>query len=679
MKQILVSRIIIIHANIINMCGIIGFHLSHPEKYSHHKEVFEILLKSAQSRGKEASGIAVSDEDGRSFLIKSDLDSRKLIKTPEYEHFTKKIENLHVSTIIGHSRLATHGSQLLHEHNQPVVSNDKTLLMVHNGIITNQKEIWRKINNNLSQPELDSQILLEYFRHLLKTNCQTDALIKLYNDIEGTASIAISIPSQKKLILASNTGSLYWVHNKNESRVIFASEKIFLKDSDIIMNSYQSKEINHLAAGTGVIISKEEIKKISFSKKNKRNRNFSEKINTTKIVDLSTKKLRSIAATHYTNKQNNISILKKHDFDYQKISKIRRCSRCILPETTPFISFDKNNVCNFCREHKPIIHLGIKKLKQELKKYKKNDGSPDCLVAFSGGRDSSYGLHFLKNELGLQPLAYTYDWGMVTDLARRNQARILSKLGIEHIVISADVTLKRKHIKENILAWLKNPHLGMVPLFMEGDKQCEYYADQLMKKYDIDLMFFFRGNELEKEEFKTGHCGVKDADPGGVIHNLEISKKIKLFSFYVSQYLRNPSYFNSSFFDTSLAFFSTYIQNHDYFFLWHYIPWNEKEIIHTLTSKYNWELPTETTATWRTDDGTSAFYNYIYYQVQGFTENDSFRSRQVREGIMTRAEALKKVNQENKPRYESLKWYFDMVGLNGDEVLSAVDKIPKLY
>ena len=65
--------------------------------------------------------------------------------------------------------------------------------------------------------------------------------------------------------------------------------------------------------------------------------------------------------------------------------------------------------------------------------------------------------------------------------------------------------------------------------------------------------------------------------------------------------------------------------------------------------------------------------------MQGFTEIDAFRSNQIREGDLTREEALKLVNDENKPRYEALKWYFDRVGLDADMVLTVVDKIPRLY
>jgi len=192
-------------------------------------------------------------------------------------------------------------------------------------------------------------------------------------------------------------------------------------------------------------------------------------------------------------------------------------------------------------------------------------------------------------------------------------------------------------------------------------------------------MIYCRGNELEKEEFKTGHCGVREADPGGVIHDLAIKNKLKLLKYYGSEYLKNPSYINESFFQTAFGYFTTYWQPHDYIYLWHYLDWDEKTIEKTLTKEYNWEMSTETTTSWRIGDGTPPFYNYIYCQVQGFTENDSLRARQVREGIISRAEALDLVYSENQPQYGALAWYFDTIELDGDAVLSVVDGMRKLY
>jgi glutamine---fructose-6-phosphate transaminase (isomerizing) len=65
-------------------------------------------------------------------------------------------------------------------------------------------------------------------------------------------------------------------------------------------------------------------------------------------------------------------------------------------------------------------------------------------------------------------------------------------------------------------------------------------------------------------------------------------------------------------------------------------------------------LATDTNTPWRIGDGTSAFYNYIYYLVAGFTEHDTFRSNQIREGDISREEALRLVEDENRPRYQNI-------------------------
>lgn len=105
--------------------------------------------------------------------------------------------------------------------------------------------------------------------------------------------------------------------------------------------------------------------------------------------------------------------------------------------------------------------------------------------------------------------------------------------------------------------------------------------------------------------------------------------------------------------------------------------WDEKLIDDTL-SEYDWERAPDTKATWRIGDGTAAFYNYIYYTVAGFSEHDTFRSNQIREGELSRAEALRMVADENRPRYPNIKWYLDAVGLDFSEVVESVNRIPQL-
>ena len=42
----------------------------------------------------------------------------------------------------------------------------------------------------------------------------------------------------------------------------------------------------------------------------------------------------------------------------------------------------------------------------------------------------------------MNPISFSYDWGMVTDIARRNQARVIGKLGIEQIIRTENLTKK---------------------------------------------------------------------------------------------------------------------------------------------------------------------------------------------------------------------------------------------
>lgn len=664
------------------MCGIFGI-IAKNTSMSKHANLLKAtndLLLLSESRGKEAAGIMTYT--GKAIHVyKEPVGASKFIHATQYKRLITQLEKHTGDTyvIIGQTRLATNGLQTQNKNNQPVITENT--LGVHNGIIVNDKAIWKKIHKT-PKYQVDTEVAFETINaYIRKGYSYKNAIKRMYATIEGSATLAMMFSYFDSVALTTNTGSLYFI--SADGNIVFASEEVLLdtwinRHSDILTDK-KSWSIQHLQAGSGMIVSLSGADTDFFQlsgtvTSSPTKKQYKKCATVTDDSDSNAMAEKSVLQLYSST--NSLSKLKKHDFNYDAIYALRRCSKCILPETTPFITFDAQGVCNYCLEHTKIVYKGKSALENLIAPFRSTTGKHDCIIAFSGGRDSSYGLHYLKKELNLNPIAYTYDWGMVKDIARRNEARMVGKLGVEHIIVSADITMKRNHIRKNILAWLKRPDLGMVPLFMEGDKQCEFYADKLAKQNNIKLVFFCRGNELEKEEFKTGQCGIKNADPGGVIHNLSINGKIKLASYYAKQYITNPSYINTSIVDTAFAYYSTYVQKHNYIFLWHYIPWDESKIISTLKKNYNWETSPETIQTWRTDDGTSPFYNYIYYTGQGFTENDSFRSRQIREGLLDRKTAIDLVNEENKPHYEALQWYFDQIGLDGDMVLGVIDKMP---
>lgn len=104
------------------------------------------------------------------------------------------------------------------------------------------------------------------------------------------------------------------------------------------------------------------------------------------------------------------------------------------------------------------------------------------------------------------------------------------------------------------------------------------------------------------------------------------------------------------------------------------IPWDESIINDTLVNEYGWETRPGSDSTWRIGDGTAPFYNLIYYSLCGFTENDCLRSNQIRAGLITREEGLKKLKEENVIPYDDLMWYFGVLGLDANDVISKIIK-----
>jgi hypothetical protein len=148
---------------------------------------------------------------------------------------------------------------------------------------------------------------------------------------------------------------------------------------------------------------------------------------------------------------------------------------------------------------------------------------------------------------------------------------------------------------------------------------------------------------------------------------------------YGLKFISNPSYLNSSVFDTMHAFYSSYLLTDDYYYLYYYHLWNEEKVNSTLFDVYGWEGAGDTSTTWRVGDGPAAFYNYIYYVVCGFTEHDTFRSNQIRAGVITREQGMSMAKEDNKPRWDSLDWYSSTIGFNLDEALVQIHKMPKMY
>ncbi len=649
------------------MCGIFGFLGNEQSQITSNQieDLIKDLFHLSESRGMEASGLVMRHSKGFQ-MIKDAVPASHLIKSKLFQKI------LHENTpagaqrlsqplaAMGHSRMVTNGIQAHATNNQPVYKDG--IVAIHNGIITNDAELWQKYPQLKREYEVDTEVLLALLHlHLHAGLSLEQAMARIFAEIEGAASTAILFEDRDELLLASNFGSLYVFEGyererKNPSLVIFASEKYSL---EVVRDKYFAERF---AAHEIFQVTSEAA--------------FAYQLNTLARRRLALRNTSAPVAAVPAVTRHAPLVLK----DLTAVSaSLQRCTRCVLPVTFPFLQLDEHGVCHLCRNYQGQGLLGEAALEQTLAKYRRTDGGPDCIIAFSGGRDSSYGLHLLKTKYGMNPMAFTYDWGMVTDLARRNQARMCGKLGVEHILVSANIQQKRRNIKKNIEAWVASPHLGMIPLFMAGDKQFFYYARKVRRQTGVNLVVFCAGNPYEQTGFKSGFAGVRENDHKSVITGLATFKKVQMALFYLGQFFKNPAYINSSLVDTAFAFWSVYMQPDENIYLFRYLPWDEKTIQDTLIREYNWETASDTDTTWRIGDGTASFYNYIYTTVAGFSEHDTFRSHQIRAGLITRDQALRLLVDDNEPRFETMREYALTAGFNLTEALTAIHRMPRLY
>lgn len=122
---------------------------------------------------------------------------------------------------------------------------------------------------------------------------------------------------------------------------------------------------------------------------------------------------------------------------------MRYCTKCVLPENFPDISFDINGVCNYCNTSDSVKYQLPLEVKEKQKRFverilsrKNKRSSWDILVGLSGGKDSAILAKILKEQYGLRVLGFTCDMGFTTSIALENVERVKKVLKIDHIMVS---------------------------------------------------------------------------------------------------------------------------------------------------------------------------------------------------------------------------------------------------
>ena len=174
---------------------------------------------------------------------------------------------------------------------------------------------------------------------------------------------------------------------------------------------------------------------------------------------------------------------------------MKYCTKCILPDTHETIKFDEQGVCNICRQaevkHQKVDWAERRKLLDDIISQYKGKGQYDCIVPFSGGKDSAFQLWYVVSELKMRPLVVRFDhWGY-RPLVEENNNRIFKKLGVDVLQFTPNWQVVRLLMKESLkrtgdFCWFC--HTGVfahtmqiairyqIPLVIWGESSSEYRA-----------------------------------------------------------------------------------------------------------------------------------------------------------------------------------------------------------
>ncbi len=627
------------------MCGIFGSVKLDPASELPNFENFLRAGKMSERRGKDASGMAVCNSSGN-HILKHPQRFTNLVKQHRKTFIRQaRADSKNAVAHIGHTRMVTHGSRLNDANNQPMQSGG--VVVFHNGIILNSNKILQALGNYPKNSESDTEAIVALYLDKIQLGLTPElAFVQSAKACEGGNSFVLFDLIHKFLGLYTTTGSLYFIE---ESSVIhFASEpgvletlaKSHIKPTKLLPGYFKTEFIKtetFMGAWEKHIVDKQTLPK---------------------------------EPKHIPTE---VSL---HHFRYSERSLFsqRRCLKCVVPETYPGITFNTRGVCSMCTDAPESYTPKNSQLEVFRHRLSGATINRPILVPFSGGRDSTYVIDMLSRVWGLPVVAFTYDWGFVTDRARRNISRVCGQLGVEHILVAADIDMKRLNVKKNLKAWSHEPDLALVPLFMAGDKHFFEIADRLKRERDCHSVVFGM-NRIERTRFKAELSGVRES--GGTRKNtydIDLRDKLRMVLYYAGAFARNHRYINSSIFDTIRGFLSFYARNETYENFFDYVDWNE-ETVNSAISRLGWESSEETENTWRVGDATASFYNYAYQYSLGFNELDTFRSNQIRSGQISREEAMAFLKEESRPRVKDFNDYAAMVGIAPKDLISYIHKL----
>lgn len=354
---------------------------------------------------------------------------------------------------------------------------------------------------------------------------------------------------------------------------------------------------------------------------------------------------------------------------------LKRCTRCVIPETAPKVTFDEKGVCSYCASYKKPVLLGEEKLRALLDAQRRPGKKYDCVIGISGGRDSSYAILKLVKDYGMKVLALNYDNPFVDPQAVENIDNMADILDVDVMRYTLKNKIHERSFRSNLLAWLKKPSAGMVPMLCIA---CKNYIPPMIhysKQHDIKCIVM-GGNSFENVSFKRELINVsRDADYkdtylsglGGIVK--ESLKNLDYYSPHCIP-IMVKGYFYGDPYALGPRLFAPDIAFHHIF---DYIPWQETELLSRIRNEIAWKHPEKFASTWRFDCKICHLKKLLYQKTIGMGESEDFYSKMIRDGDISRDEIMERLSKESIINFDQIEQVLDMVGLKMSVLKPIID------
>jgi|TARA_B100001964_G_C14256828_1_gene612915 N-acetyl sugar amidotransferase len=346
---------------------------------------------------------------------------------------------------------------------------------------------------------------------------------------------------------------------------------------------------------------------------------------------------------------------------------MKRCISCLLPETHETIQFDENSKCNVCigQEYKKNkIDYKKKELElQELIKKYKGKYNYDCIVPFSGGKDSTWTVYYIINKLNLKPLVIRFDHGFLRPNLDENVKKCQRKLGFDMLTFTPNWKVVQKLMLRSFLdkgdfCW--HCHTGIfsypmwisieknIPLIFWGEKQSEYTAYYSFE--DVE--------EVDEKRFnRFVNLGV-NAEDMFLRLNGEIDKnELKPFMYPPYESLKK---INSK----SVCLGS-------------YVSWNPKEQSKIIKKELGWKgdevenVPPEYDYE-KIECYMQGVRDYIKYLKRGYSRPSHLSAIDLRNKVISKEKALENIKLYEGKRPYSLDLFLKFIGLTEKEFIEVI-------